>query len=1065
MTSRRSCNRLARLGVALVAAALTAGLVALGPSAPAEAADLGQFQPGDIISDALFFDGRAMEEADVQSFLDQKGANCRTGSDGTPCLKAYRQDTQDKPGDDRCAAYAGAPGESAARIITKVGQACGISQRVLLVVLQKEQSLVTNTGATLYARRYREAMGFACPDTAPCNPAYNGFHNQVYSAARQFKNYAANPGGYGYRAGMVNQIRFHPDSACGSTPVFLYNQATAGLYNYTPYQPNEAALRAGYGSGDSCSAYGNRNFFHYFTDWFGSTHEPGAAAISAAYYRTGSTVLGAPAGAPRCGLSGGGCVQSFAHGAIYWTPATGAHPVRGAVLDAWAARRWEAGVLGYPISDEMPAARGDGRVQLFQGGAILWTPSTGAQPVRGAVRAAWGSQGAESGVLGYPTSDELSAADGIGAVQLFQGGAIFYSPSTGAHPVRGAVRAAWAGYGAETGVLGYPTGAEVPTADGVGAAQVFQGGVMLYSPATGAHPVRGAVRAEWGRAGAEDGELGYPTGPEVAGPGGQGTVQPFQRGTVHWSVPTGAHAVTGTLGDAWELRGGASGSLGLPVTSARRTAGNALEQHFQGGALFALPAAETVLVRGAVLTEYQRLQAEAGPLGLPIGEETTEPSGQVQRFRGGIIHWTPASGAVAVRGGIGGAWTASGGLTGVLGAPRSAEEDAAAGRVQHFARGSVYWSAGTGAYAVRDVLAAAYETAGGPAGLMGFPVGDEKTSGAARVQPFSSGSVYWTAGGGAHAVRGAIGTTWLAQGGLTGTLGAPVTGETAAGAGRVQRFQSGSVYWSAAAGAHVVSGPIGTAYEASGAAAGVLKLPTGPERAAGSARVQPFQGGSIYWTSAGGAHPVRGAIGTAWSASGGLTGPLGAPIGNEEAAGSGVRQAFTGGTIYWSAGTGARVVQGAVAIAYDRAGGAAGPLGLPVGDEKPSGAARVQQFTSGSIYWTSAGGAHPVRGAIGTAWSAGGGLTGPLGAPIGDEVAAGAGSAQAFQNGVLHWSATSWVHRMAPVVFEAYQAAGASSGRLGVPVSDSYVRDGVLRTDFASGAILVRNGTAEIVLS
>ncbi|MGO2521374.1 MAG: FG-GAP repeat domain-containing protein, partial [Microbacterium sp.] len=35
------------------------------------------------------------------------------------------------------------------------------------------------------------------------------------------------------------------------------------------------ALRAGYGTGDGCSSYGNRNLYNYFTDWFGSTQTTG----------------------------------------------------------------------------------------------------------------------------------------------------------------------------------------------------------------------------------------------------------------------------------------------------------------------------------------------------------------------------------------------------------------------------------------------------------------------------------------------------------------------------------------------------------------------------------------------------------------------------------------------------------------------------------------------------------------------------------------------------------------------------------------------------------------------
>ncbi|MGY1807353.1 hypothetical protein ACI8AF_08275 [Blastococcus sp. SYSU D00669] len=269
---------LVRIGVAL-ALLLTLGLadhtVPPPPGGLAPAADISQFNPGHIVSDSVFFDGDAMTAAEIQNFLDVKGANCRPGSDGTPCLKNYRQDTTDRPADSFCAGYAAAPQETAAAIIAKVGLSCNISPKALLVILQKEQGLVTISGDRLYARRYREAMGFACPDTAPCDPAYNGFQNQVYSAARQFQRYAATPASFGYRAGRTNTILWNPNTACGSSQVYIQNQATAGLYIYTPYRPNAAALAAGYGTGDACSAYGNRNFWLYFTDWFGSTYSPG----------------------------------------------------------------------------------------------------------------------------------------------------------------------------------------------------------------------------------------------------------------------------------------------------------------------------------------------------------------------------------------------------------------------------------------------------------------------------------------------------------------------------------------------------------------------------------------------------------------------------------------------------------------------------------------------------------------------------------------------------------------------------------------------------------------------
>lgn len=236
------------------------------PAEPAAAADASSFQPGNIISDAIFFDGSAMSAGTVQNFLSSRVASCRSGY---TCLKDYSQSTPTMGGDSYCSAYTGSGGETAASIIAKVGQACGISQKVLLVLLDKEQSLVSSAAPTSYS--YRNATGFSCPDTAPCDPAFSGFFFQVYYAARQFKVYAATPTSWNYRAGRTNRVYYNPNTSCGSSNLYIENQATAGLYIYTPYQPNAAALGNLYGTGDGCSAYGNRNFWRMFTDWFGST--------------------------------------------------------------------------------------------------------------------------------------------------------------------------------------------------------------------------------------------------------------------------------------------------------------------------------------------------------------------------------------------------------------------------------------------------------------------------------------------------------------------------------------------------------------------------------------------------------------------------------------------------------------------------------------------------------------------------------------------------------------------------------------------------------------------------
>jgi hypothetical protein len=239
----------------------------MGPVVPAAVAD--NFDPGDIISDSVFFDPGTMTREQVQRFLDDQGERCVPGLPGEPaCLKDIQVTTVAKAADALCSGYAGDQVQSAAQIIVGVALSCGINPRVLLVLLEKEQSLITRSRPTTYA--YERATGYGCPDTAPCNTEYFGLFNQLYLAARRFQEYAAYPDRFPrYRPGRVNTILYHPNAACGAGDVYIRNQATAGLYTYTPYQPNAAALANLYGVGDSCSAYGNRNFWRMFSDWFG----------------------------------------------------------------------------------------------------------------------------------------------------------------------------------------------------------------------------------------------------------------------------------------------------------------------------------------------------------------------------------------------------------------------------------------------------------------------------------------------------------------------------------------------------------------------------------------------------------------------------------------------------------------------------------------------------------------------------------------------------------------------------------------------------------------------------
>lgn len=258
------------------------------------AADARNFNAGHIIDDSVFTNTSSMSVADIQNFLNSKVPTCdswgqKTSELGggtraqwllahgisTPitCLRDYYENPSTAQNNYGSSIPSGAI--SAAQIIYNYSQQFGINPQVMLVTLQKENGLVTDEWPT--PRQYTQAMGFGCPDNvapgAPvCDPSYGSFSAQIYEAARHFRGFIDNKAGWfiPFTTGN-NYIAWSPDPSCGGSTVNIENRATVALYSYTPYQPNQAAKNAQYGSGDSCSAHGNRNFYLYFTDWFGST--------------------------------------------------------------------------------------------------------------------------------------------------------------------------------------------------------------------------------------------------------------------------------------------------------------------------------------------------------------------------------------------------------------------------------------------------------------------------------------------------------------------------------------------------------------------------------------------------------------------------------------------------------------------------------------------------------------------------------------------------------------------------------------------------------------------------
>ncbi len=214
-----------------------------------------------IIDDYIFTNSATMSVADIQAFLNSKVPVCDSyhPTNGVVpsapyiCLKDYVDSTS---------------GKTAAQLIYDEATATGLNPQVILVTLQKEQSLVTDTWP--YPSQYRSAMGYGCPESqSVCDSLYYGFYNQVHLGTTLLR--------VGHDRDCGNNASFPSWSVNvkwargNTTPVdgrdtFLGTCATGSLYNYTPHRPDSA-----YTLVSGAYYYGNYNFINFFNSWFTTT--------------------------------------------------------------------------------------------------------------------------------------------------------------------------------------------------------------------------------------------------------------------------------------------------------------------------------------------------------------------------------------------------------------------------------------------------------------------------------------------------------------------------------------------------------------------------------------------------------------------------------------------------------------------------------------------------------------------------------------------------------------------------------------------------------------------------
>ena len=738
--------RIAAAGVACgLALATLVGVTA------ASAANSSDFEAGNIISDERFFDNGSMSEEQIAQFLKAQVPACRATDPTLPCLRDLVTSTSDRsPAANGCAAYKSEGWESAARIIWKVAQACRINPQVLLVTLQKEQSLVTSTKPSL--DQYNAAMGANCPDGRPCDPNTQGFFNQVYKSAWQFRQYTHTPSSWGYRVGL-NSILFSPDRGCGSAPVVIRNQATANLYIYTPYQPNAAALNNLYGRGDSCSTYGNRNFWRIFTDWFGSTTATGTTPIDSLYTAMGgaSGALGAVASdyIPISTSSGAGTGRAYANGSIYWSPRTGTAAVLEPFRSFYFGYGGATGILGWPNSQTIALPqRTGGAAQSYLHGSVYTSTSTGTHSVVGSLRDTYFGYGGATGWLGWPTAEASSVSStggprvARGLLQEFEYGYLTSESATGNHAVNSAIGARYVEDGGPNSALGWPV-SEPLTYDynGGGTAQVFEGGSIFASHA-GAFALQDSYRDVYFAVGGAQGWLGWPTTGPIC-PSIGVCWQHFQNASI-LKDSTGTRIALAAIEDLHAAAGGDGGEHGARTSGLVRIIenGGGLGQVYQNTSVY-FSSSGTYAVSGDIRARYWEMKGAAGPLGFPMTPETCgSASSCEQSFEGGTIVWSEEHGTLISSGAIAEAYWLAGGRE-TLGEPRSEVltiPENGGGVAQVFESGSVY-SSTAGAFAVLEPVRSVYFGYAGSAGDFGWPTGPMECEAGVCSQSFQGGVI------------------------------------------------------------------------------------------------------------------------------------------------------------------------------------------------------------------------------------------------------------------------------------------------------------------------------------
>lgn len=447
--------------------------------------------------------------------------------------------------------------------------------------------------------------------------------------------YTSCPGNAGYA--ILPQLRDRVNQLVGAAKTPIYQNWAASGGASGPWGTVHQ-LEADYPGGSAA----------YFNSGYTLTYQPGVGvhAISPTIrpgWLAGAGFYGAgfPSSFEFAVGDGRGRAQEFSGAwTVIRSASTGSRIIGTDLRSAWWAQGGATGWLGYPTSNQ--AAVGDGRgtfIEFESTGSLLSTPTTGAAALSGDLRTEWWRTGGATGSLGYPNRTQQSVGDGRGLfVEFEKGGSIIWSPTTSARTISGDVRQAWWRSGGAVGALGYPTTSQASTADGRGVTATFERGSVASSPTTGTHYVYGTTQSLWTRSGGVNGYLGYPTTDQTA-TGSDATVADFSAGvSVVASTRTGAREIWGPLRDKWRAAGGAS-VLGVPDADPVNFVGVAGGYSSLSSGTWVVwgPSMGAVVVSSPFRAAWVARGGATGSLGMPLADSVTSGGVTTQRFQGGTL--------------------------------------------------------------------------------------------------------------------------------------------------------------------------------------------------------------------------------------------------------------------------------------------------------------------------------------------------------------------------------------------------------------------------------------------